>query len=279
MTTRPRAELVGAVDAGAPHPGGQCAHHPAGRAKHALSRRLPQPPEQGTHSPNPDRSDRDGDGDGRRRPRGPRVHSRLRFPSRPAAGCGCTATDGPLITDSWRLTGPTYQLARSQYAEAGRRMSPGRSTAASMPGRRREIARRFCRARRWTGFSAWPEAVRARSSGKAVTAVRNAPDMTPVISAAVPSTSGVLLATDNDRTFTRTVRNQRADHRRRDGLPDRRFRVLLSMFLARTIVRPLRRLALAAHRVRLGRSREVQRPPPALAQRRDRPARPRRFAT
>jgi two-component system sensor histidine kinase ChvG len=36
--------------------------------------------------------------------------------------------------------------------------------------------------------------------------------------------------------------------------------VLLSLFLARTIVRPLRRLAIAAHRVRLGRSREVRVP-------------------
>jgi two-component system sensor histidine kinase ChvG len=36
--------------------------------------------------------------------------------------------------------------------------------------------------------------------------------------------------------------------------------VLLSRFLARTIVRPLRSLALAAHRVRLGRSREVSVP-------------------
>jgi two-component system sensor histidine kinase ChvG len=36
--------------------------------------------------------------------------------------------------------------------------------------------------------------------------------------------------------------------------------VFLSLFLARTIVRPLRRLALAAHRVRLGRSREVNVP-------------------
>jgi len=34
----------------------------------------------------------------------------------------------------------------------------------------------------------------------------------------------------------------------------------LSIFLARTIVRPLRRLALAAHRVRLGRAREVNVP-------------------
>jgi len=36
--------------------------------------------------------------------------------------------------------------------------------------------------------------------------------------------------------------------------------VLLSLFLARTIVRPLRRIALAAHRVRLGRAREVKVP-------------------
>ena len=36
--------------------------------------------------------------------------------------------------------------------------------------------------------------------------------------------------------------------------------VFLSLFLARTIVRPLRRLAIAAHRVRLGRSREVNVP-------------------
>jgi two-component system, OmpR family, sensor histidine kinase ChvG len=36
--------------------------------------------------------------------------------------------------------------------------------------------------------------------------------------------------------------------------------VLLSLFLAQTIVRPLRRLAIAAHRVRLGRAREVRVP-------------------
>ena len=43
--------------------------------------------------------------------------------------------------------------------------------------------------------------------------------------------------------------------------------VLLSLFLARTIVRPLQRLALAAHRVRLGRAREVV--VPRLPARRD----------
>ncbi|WP_446705154.1 HAMP domain-containing protein, partial [Aeromonas veronii] len=43
--------------------------------------------------------------------------------------------------------------------------------------------------------------------------------------------------------------------------------VLLSLFLARTIVRPLRRLARAAVRVRLGRAREVV--VPRLPDRRD----------
>ena len=43
--------------------------------------------------------------------------------------------------------------------------------------------------------------------------------------------------------------------------------IALSLFLARTIVRPLRRLALAAHRVRLGRAREVV--VPRLPRRRD----------
>src|SRR3712207_427664 len=38
------------------------------------------------------------------------------------------------------------------------------------------------------------------------------------------------------------------------------FSFLLSRFLARTIARPLRRLALAAHRVRLGRARQVRVP-------------------
>jgi two-component system sensor histidine kinase ChvG len=108
-------------------------------------------------------------------------------------------------------------------------------------------------------LEAWPEAVRAKISGKAVTAVRNAPDLTPVISAAVPLEGGVLLATDNDRAFTRTVRGQRGLILAAMAVVIG-FSVLLSLFLARTIVRPLRRLAIAAHRVRLGRSREVNVP-------------------
>jgi two-component system sensor histidine kinase ChvG len=67
------------------------------------------------------------------------------------------------------------------------------------------------------------------------------------------------LVTNNDRTFTRTVRKQRALISAAMGVVIA-VSILLSVFLARTIVRPLRRLALAAHRVRLGRSREVNVP-------------------
>jgi two-component system sensor histidine kinase ChvG len=80
-----------------------------------------------------------------------------------------------------------------------------------------------------------------------------------VISAAVPLKGGVLLATTNDRAFTHLVRTQRAVI---GGVMIVlvAVSVFLSLFLARTIVRPLRRLAVAAHRVRLGRSREVNVP-------------------
>ena len=121
--------------------------------------------------------------------------------------------------------------------------------------------------------AAWPEvrAIAAGSTGE--TQVRQAPDLTPVITAAVPmhaltgdSGRAVLLATINARDVTRIVRAERL----RLGivlLSVTLASVLLSLFLARTIARPLRRLAVAAHRVRLGRAREVR--VPRLPSRRD----------
>ena len=118
-------------------------------------------------------------------------------------------------------------------------------------------------------IDAWPEAVRARASGEVQTALRRAPERTPVISAAAPvdgGRHGVLLLTSNQRDVVRTVRAERFWL----GivlLGTVFLSVMLSTYLARTIARPLRRLALAAHRVRLGRSREVQ--VPRLPARRD----------
>jgi len=165
--------------------------------------------------------------------------------------------DGRLIADSWHLTGPTYELVdpttQKWTKDVARALDRGFNAMVGARPPDQFVEPPVDK------MQVWPEAVQARATGKSVTAVRNAPDLTPVISAAVPLGADILLATDNDRAFTRTVRRQRA------GIIAAMLflvtlSVLLSLFLARTIVRPLRRLAIAAHRVRLGRSREVNVP-------------------
>ena len=175
------------------------------------------------------------------------------------------APNGELQLDSWRGTGPTYTLRDP-----------------SMQGWTKDVARALDR-----GFNAivgeapdedftepasdradaWDEVVRSRQTGVTESRIRQAPELTPVFSAAAPIAGGsTLLVTDNDRSFTRTVRKQR----RALGLALGAvtiMSILLSLFLARTIVRPLRRIAIAAHRVRLGRAREVK--VPRLPSRRD----------
>jgi len=164
---------------------------------------------------------------------------------------------GRLLADSWHLTGPTYQLrdpnTQKWTKDAARALDRGFNAIVGSKPLDEFVEPPVDR------LQAWPEAVSAKASGKATTAVRNAPDQTPVISAAVPLKDGVLLATTNDRAFTRTVRSQRAIIAAAMTVLIA-ISVLLSLFLAQTIVRPLRRLALAAHRVRLGRSREVNVP-------------------
>ena len=166
-------------------------------------------------------------------------------------------SNGQLVADSWHLTGPTYELrdpsTEHWKKDVARALDRGFNTLVGAKRLDEFVEPKVDR------LQTWPEAVSALQSGKPTTATRNAPDLTPVISAAVPLKSGVLLATTNDRAFTHLVRNQRAVI----GavmLVLVAVSVFLSLFLARTIVRPLRRLALAAHRVRLGRSREVNVP-------------------
>jgi two-component system sensor histidine kinase ChvG len=165
--------------------------------------------------------------------------------------------DGSLVIDSWKQTGPTYQLkdpkTEKWTQDVGRALDRGFNFLVGAKTLEDYTDPKIDR------LEAWPEAVKARQLGRATSEVRNAPDMTPVISSAVPFDHGVLLATDNDRTFTKTVRKQRTFIAGAMVLVII-VSVLLSMFLARTIVRPLRRLALAAHRVRLGRAREVKVP-------------------
>jgi two-component system sensor histidine kinase ChvG len=167
------------------------------------------------------------------------------------------APDGQLLADSWHLTGPTYELkdpnTQKWTKDVARALDRGFNAIVGARPLDEFVEPPVDQ------LQMWPEAVRATKTNKAVTAVRNAPDMTPVISAAVRLKSGVLLATTNDRAFTRTVRTQRTIIASAMMILVA-ISIFLSLFLARTIVRPLRRLALAAHRVRLGRSREVNVP-------------------
>ncbi|MGK6324189.1 stimulus-sensing domain-containing protein [Sphingomonas sp. DT-51] len=113
----------------------------------------------------------------------------------------------------------------------------------------------------------WPD-VRAVLGG-AVSAVTvwRAPDRTPVITAAAPLPGGrALLSAVNARDITERVRLERF-RLSVVLLVVAAISVGLSLFLARTIVNPLRRLARAAVRVRLGRAREVV--VPRLPERRD----------
>lgn len=113
----------------------------------------------------------------------------------------------------------------------------------------------------------WPDPRNAVATRALSSTVWRAPDRTPVITAAAMLPGGAaVMSTENARDITERVRTER-------------FRlsvvvliaflisVALSLFLARTIVGPLRRLARAAVRVRLGRAREVV--VPRLPDRRD----------
>jgi len=167
--------------------------------------------------------------------------------------------------DSWSLTGPTYRLRDprqqawtkefARFLDRAFNFLVGEPTLADFSEPAVDRA------------ASWPEVLDARRTGRTLGQVRNAPDLTPVLSSAAPIASGrVALVTANDREFTRTVRSERAKLAL-GLLAAALLSLLLSFFLARTIARPLRRLALAAHRVRQGRAREVR--VPRFAKRKD----------
>ena len=168
------------------------------------------------------------------------------------------APDGSLAIDSWRATGATFELVdpktepfKRDAARALDIVIEGFGTARELPDYAeppRDIA------------SAWAEVVAAQS-GKIVDARRRAPDRTVIISAAAPVGVGlaprtVLQLTLDTRDITRLVRRERATL----GmvfLGVLAVSLIFSTYLAGTIVRPLRLLAVSAQRVRLGRAREV----------------------
>ncbi|PEQ13291.1 sensor histidine kinase [Novosphingobium sp. PC22D] len=104
----------------------------------------------------------------------------------------------------------------------------------------------------------WPELAEALETGTSAIGLRLAPDRTPVIIAAAPvgEDGESLLITRNARDITQNVRDARQTLAIIVGAA-LVISILLSLFLARTIVEPLRKLVRAAVRVRLGRDREV----------------------
>lgn len=105
--------------------------------------------------------------------------------------------------------------------------------------------------------SAWPELAVSTRTGRPAIELRRASDGSLIINAAAPVVgTGAVLLTDSADDLADILRRERLTSAwlllSVTGLT-----LGLSLYLARTIVRPLRMLAIAAHRVRLGRSREV----------------------
>lgn len=113
----------------------------------------------------------------------------------------------------------------------------------------------------------WPEIAVARKGGQPATGLRRARDGSLLVSAAAVAPTGeAVLLIDSAEDLAELLRRERLT----SGwllLSVTALTLFLSLFLARTIVRPLRMLAIAAHRVRLGRRREVV--VPRLPDRRD----------
>lgn len=122
--------------------------------------------------------------------------------------------------------------------------------------------------------AAWPEAIVAARDGVPATRARQTRDRLVVLQAAVPLAAKeaptgarpVLLLTVDTPDVIDLVRRERLSSFL-VFLAVLGFSLALSLYLARTIVTPLRQLALAAHRVRLGRQRDVV--IPRLPHRRD----------
>lgn len=173
---------------------------------------------------------------------------------------------GQLVADSFLLAPPSYVLidpAKEPWLQdAARALDQGMDFVLGSPS----IPTYNDRPK--GDASAWPEITAALERGKAVVNHKAAPDRTPMISAAVPvgKSGEALLVTRNARDITENVRMARQTLAFIVG-GALAVSILLSLYLARTIVDPLRKLVRAAVRVRLGRDRSVV--VPRLPDRRD----------
>ena len=165
---------------------------------------------------------------------------------------------GVLLLDSWQLGLRTFRYANPEDETRSQRAARWGDAAVDRIVRARIPPPFIDKGRR--NASAWPELNAVMNEGAGVASrVRLAPDRSIVLTAAikVPVKRPVyVLTVENAQDVTELVRAERF----------RLFLIVsaalalsiaLSLYLARTIAVPLRRLAMAAVRVRLGRSRDV----------------------
>ncbi|MYL96901.1 HAMP domain-containing protein [Novosphingobium sp. FGD1] len=173
---------------------------------------------------------------------------------------------GKLVADSFELARPSYALidpaTEPWYQDAARMLDRGMDFilgAPPIPDYRDPPG---------NDASAWPEVAAALATRSTSINHKAAPDRTPVIIAATPvgQDGSALLVTRNARDITENVRMARQTLAIIVG-GALGVSILLSLYLARTIVEPLRKLVRAAVRVRLGRDRSVV--VPRLPDRRD----------
>ncbi|WP_434785006.1 stimulus-sensing domain-containing protein [Qipengyuania zhejiangensis] len=173
--------------------------------------------------------------------------------------------DGKLESDSFALAPPSFDLPEPAEVDQGDlslrvdRWFDRIVGAPSLPDYREPET---------DDVADWPELTRAREESLTQIVLRDAPDGTHVINAAAPVglDGDTLLLTRNPVDITESVRNARSTVLM-VVLLALLVSTLLSLFLARTIVRPLRELVHAAVRVRQGRDRQVE--VPRLPDRRD----------
>jgi two-component system sensor histidine kinase ChvG len=174
------------------------------------------------------------------------------------------APDGSLLADSNRLMGPggTVEI---EVLPSTKPQSPWESLIASIYD---WVVTYVPSGRTWPPYREhpnqqadhYPEAKRALA-GEISTAVRADGDGGLVLSAAVPvqryrQVLGSLLLTTGGEEIDAAVRNVRLDILKVFGIA-LAITVLLSLYLARTIARPIHRLAEAAERVRHGHGRQT----------------------
>ncbi len=177
------------------------------------------------------------------------------------------APGGGLLADSFALAPPSFAFADPAH-------QPALQSAARLLDRGMDaLLGKAAVADYRTGpaettAAHWPEVASARAAGIAIAFERYAPDRTPVITAAAPvgGDGAMLLTLRNSPDITQSVRDARQTLGIVLGVA-LLATIALSLFLARTIVKPLRTLVRAAVRVRRGRDRAVV--VPRLPDRRD----------